>query len=108
MLTNLTELTNYQTMPHKEDTSQSADLMRIKHYRNLISHKEDDKIDNSLFNKAWDDIIEVLLTHCIINVETVVYLITPILYIIYGMFEFDINGTLVWFHFVWFCLSAYT
>lgn len=64
LLTNLTELDHYENMPHETDTTPSADLKRIQYYRNFISHKTDDKIDRLLFNEAWDDIIEVCITHC--------------------------------------------
>lgn len=60
LLTNLTELYSYNDkLPLVTDITPSADLERIKFYRNQISHNKDGKINNSFFCTAWDDIIEV-------------------------------------------------
>ncbi|CAC5366874.1 unnamed protein product [Mytilus coruscus] len=60
LLTNLTTLEHYQGLPLVTDTSTSADLGRIRYYRNHISHIEDAKIDNSFFSTAWEDIIQAV------------------------------------------------
>ncbi|XP_052087466.1 ankyrin-3-like [Mytilus californianus] len=59
LLMNLTKLNYYTKLPFETDVSKSADLARIKHYRNCISHisdNKDGKIDSACLNKAWDDI----------------------------------------------------
>ncbi|CAC5373906.1 unnamed protein product [Mytilus coruscus] len=60
LLTNLTNLDHYNEMPLVTDTTTAADLGRIKFYRNHIAHNIDGKMDNSLFNTSWDDIIQAV------------------------------------------------
>lgn len=66
LLLNLTSLDHYIKLPLVTDTTKSADLARIKLYRNQISHpisnKVDGKIDNIYFNTAWNDISGVSIT----------------------------------------------
>lgn len=59
LLTSLSPLIHYDTLPLITDTTPSADLGRIEYYRNQLSHNEDEKINNSFFSTAWNDIIEV-------------------------------------------------
>lgn len=52
LLTNLTKLSHYDSTPLENDISSSADLARIKYYRNYISHHishKDGKIDSGFF-----------------------------------------------------------
>ncbi|CAC5415938.1 unnamed protein product [Mytilus coruscus] len=60
LLTNLTELKQCDKLPLVTDTTSSADLWRIKHYRNQIAHIKDGKIDNTLISTAWEDITEAV------------------------------------------------
>ncbi|CAC5356933.1 unnamed protein product [Mytilus coruscus] len=60
LLRNLTDQTSsaceYDILPPSTDISRTADLARIKHYRNLLAHFEDKKIESALFTTAWEDI----------------------------------------------------
>lgn len=58
LLRNLTDPTpfGYDQLPPNTDISITADLARIKHYRNLLSHFEDKKIESALFITAWKEI----------------------------------------------------
>ncbi|CAC5408424.1 unnamed protein product [Mytilus coruscus] len=42
--------------PQKPETTPGADLARIKHYRNYITHLDDGKVETADFNTAWDNI----------------------------------------------------
>lgn len=59
LLRNLTSLSIKDTMPSKTDTSPGADVSRIKHFRNQISHSEDGKISQQDFNETWDNLSNV-------------------------------------------------
>lgn len=61
LLTNLTTLNHYDKLPVETDTTPSADLSRIKYYRNHISHNTEGKIDDSFFSTAWISIVEVCI-----------------------------------------------
>ncbi|XP_076106884.1 uncharacterized protein LOC143075380 [Mytilus galloprovincialis] len=60
LLRNLTTLTppinGYDNLPVTTETTPASDLARIKHYRNLLSHLDDAKVDGTLFTTAWMDI----------------------------------------------------
>ncbi|XP_063404394.1 uncharacterized protein LOC134687865 [Mytilus trossulus] len=60
LLANLTKLDLYNELPLVTDITPSADVGRIKYYRNLISHNKDGKIDSSFFGSAWDDIAQAV------------------------------------------------
>ncbi|XP_052106905.1 uncharacterized protein LOC127739284 isoform X2 [Mytilus californianus] len=49
-------LCGFDCLPTIMETTQAADLARIKHYRIFLAHLEDGKIDTSVFNTAWTDI----------------------------------------------------
>lgn len=59
LLTNIAELNHYSKFPVVTDTTPAADIQRIKYYRAQIAHYMVGTIDNSFFNKAWDDISRV-------------------------------------------------
>ncbi|VDI37978.1 Hypothetical predicted protein [Mytilus galloprovincialis] len=62
LLKHLANVSPYDKFPLLTDTSTSADLTRIRYYRNFISHvsmKEEDTIN---FTEAWDDISCVCIT----------------------------------------------
>lgn len=61
LLTNLAGLKHFDRLPIVTDTTFSAQLGRIKHYRNYIVNITDGKIHNTLFNKAWEDITLVCI-----------------------------------------------
>ncbi|XP_076075707.1 E3 ubiquitin-protein ligase DZIP3-like [Mytilus galloprovincialis] len=60
LLRNLTNLPpptgGYDKLPFSSDTTPTADLARIKHYRNSLAHFENGKIKSSVFVTAWEDI----------------------------------------------------
>lgn len=64
LLRNLTDSTSsvYDRLPLSTDISRAADLARIKHYRNLLAHSEDKKVESALFNTAWKEISGVRIT----------------------------------------------
>ncbi|XP_076080029.1 uncharacterized protein LOC143050800 [Mytilus galloprovincialis] len=60
LLRNLTNLNppygGYDILPPLSEVTPSSDLARIKYYRNILAHLDEGRIDNSMFNKEWDDI----------------------------------------------------
>ncbi|XP_076072691.1 uncharacterized protein LOC143044521 [Mytilus galloprovincialis] len=60
LLRNLTELPpptgGYDYLPLSTDTTPTADLARIKHYRNFLAHFGNGKIKSTVFVAAWEDI----------------------------------------------------
>ncbi|CAG2233568.1 unnamed protein product [Mytilus edulis] len=60
LLRNLTKLPpptyGYDNLPLSTDTTPTADLARIKHYRNSLAHFGDGKIKSTVFVTAWEDI----------------------------------------------------
>ncbi|CAC5362240.1 unnamed protein product [Mytilus coruscus] len=46
----------FDHLPTAAETTPDADLARIKHYRNVLAHKDDGKIIGTDFNTAWDNI----------------------------------------------------
>lgn len=60
LLRNLTSITppnsGYDCLPSANETRSSADLARIKYYRNFLAHLNDGKLESADFNKAWYDI----------------------------------------------------
>ncbi|CAC5410425.1 unnamed protein product [Mytilus coruscus] len=60
LLRNLTKLIHphggFDCLPAAIETTEAADLARIKYYRNYLAHLDDAKIDTSFFNGAWTDI----------------------------------------------------
>lgn len=63
LIRNLTKLTpptsGYDNLPLLTDTSPTADLTRIKYYRNEFAHITDGKIEPALFITAWENITGV-------------------------------------------------
>ncbi|XP_071144717.1 uncharacterized protein [Mytilus edulis] len=56
-LTNLPEPAGgYDQLPTKSDTTLTADLARIKHYRNQLSHFGGGQLESELFSTAWQDL----------------------------------------------------
>lgn len=59
-LTNVSQHTGeYDHLPSGTDITPTADVARIKYYRNKLAHCEDGKIDNVSFETAWHDTSEV-------------------------------------------------
>ncbi|CAC5416901.1 unnamed protein product [Mytilus coruscus] len=56
LLTNLANFSLYKKFPLLTDTSISADLARIRYYRNYISHESLKEGETINFTEAWDDI----------------------------------------------------
>ncbi|VDI45833.1 Hypothetical predicted protein [Mytilus galloprovincialis] len=63
LLRNLTNLNppygGYDILPSPSEVTPTSDLARIKYYRNIVAHLDEGRIDNYMFNKAWDDITGV-------------------------------------------------
>lgn len=63
LIRHLTDVTpptgGYDSIPSRTDFSPIADLARIKHYRNHLTHFADGKIRTALFTTAWEDITGV-------------------------------------------------
>ncbi|XP_076079492.1 uncharacterized protein LOC143049705 isoform X2 [Mytilus galloprovincialis] len=51
----------YDQLPVATETTPASDLARIKHYRNLLAHLHDGKVDGTLFTTAWKDISDAVL-----------------------------------------------
>lgn len=66
LLRNLSKLPppicGYDHLPLSTDTTPMADLARIKHYRNRLSHFGDGKIKSTVFVTAWEDISKVRIS----------------------------------------------
>ncbi|XP_076095787.1 uncharacterized protein LOC143066860 [Mytilus galloprovincialis] len=64
LLRNLTPLTpplcGFDRLPSAMETTQAADLARIKHYRNYLAHLEEGKIDTTFYTTAWADITDAV------------------------------------------------
>ncbi|XP_063426087.1 uncharacterized protein LOC134709889 [Mytilus trossulus] len=60
LLRNLTSmnppLCGFDKLPFVSETTQAADLARIKYYRNKLAHLQDCKVDTAFFTTAWTDI----------------------------------------------------
>lgn len=60
LLRNLTNINpplgGFDSLPAANEITPSADLARIKHYRNCLAHNENGKFENTDFNTAWDNI----------------------------------------------------
>ncbi|XP_076079493.1 uncharacterized protein LOC143049705 isoform X3 [Mytilus galloprovincialis] len=54
-------INGYDKLPVATETTAASDLARIKHYRNLLAHLNDDKVDGALFTTAWKDISDAVL-----------------------------------------------
>lgn len=46
----------YDDLPVTTETTPASDIARIKHYRNILAHLHDGKVDGTLFSTAWTDI----------------------------------------------------
>ncbi|CAC5398581.1 unnamed protein product [Mytilus coruscus] len=51
----------YDNLPVTIETTPASDLARIKHYRNLLAHLHDSKVDGTLFTTAWKDLSDAVL-----------------------------------------------
>ncbi|XP_052088611.1 ankyrin-3-like [Mytilus californianus] len=49
------EISTDGKLPSATDTTLGADIARIEYYRNYLSYLEDVKMNNAVFNDAWDD-----------------------------------------------------
>lgn len=59
LLTNFTQLNHCDKLPLVTDITPSADLARIKYYRNHLSHNKDGTISSLFFSTSWIDVIGV-------------------------------------------------
>ena len=63
LLRNLTSMSppvgGFDRLPLSSETSEGADLARIKHYRNYLAHQDAPLIDNTFFTAAWKDLSDV-------------------------------------------------
>ncbi|XP_052079002.1 uncharacterized protein LOC127717259 isoform X32 [Mytilus californianus] len=51
----------YDNLPVTTEAIPASDLARIKHYRNLLAHLHDSKVDGTLFTTAWKDLSDAVL-----------------------------------------------
>ena len=59
LLRNLTPVGGFDRLPSATETTEGADLARIKHYRNYLAHQDAPLIDNTFFTTAWNDLSNV-------------------------------------------------
>ena len=55
--------TGWDNIPPAGDTSKSADIVRIKHFgrfNEVFAHKENDELDDTMFEKVWQEISQPL------------------------------------------------
>ncbi|XP_052083811.1 uncharacterized protein LOC127721184 isoform X2 [Mytilus californianus] len=52
--------TGFDQLPNNHDTTEGADLARIKYYRNLIAHNTDGTFNYTEFNTAWNDLSQAI------------------------------------------------
>ncbi|CAG2235291.1 unnamed protein product [Mytilus edulis] len=52
--------TGFDQLPNNHDTTEGADLARIKYYRNLIAHNTDGTFNYIEFNTAWNDLSQAI------------------------------------------------
>lgn len=62
LLTKFANLSHYDKFPLLTDLSISADLERIRYYRNYLSHESLKEGETINFTEAWDDISGVCIT----------------------------------------------
>lgn len=66
LLRNLAKLApptgGYDHLPLSTDITPTADLARIKYYRNELAHNKTAKIKLAFFTTAWEDISEVRIS----------------------------------------------
>ncbi|XP_062582487.1 uncharacterized protein LOC134244239 isoform X2 [Saccostrea cucullata] len=53
-------VTGFDKLPVQTDDSVGADLARIKHYRNLVSHSNNAKLTEEDFNDYWTEVEKVI------------------------------------------------
>ena len=54
----------FDRLPSATETTEGADLARIKYYRNYLAHQDAGLIDNTFFSTSWKDFSDVS-TMCI-------------------------------------------
>ena len=63
LLRNLTSMSppvnGFDRLPPATETTEGADLARVKHYRNYLAHQDAPLIDNTFFTSAWKDLSDV-------------------------------------------------
>lgn len=60
LLRNIAKVQIQDALPNPSDTSECADLSRIKYYRNYITHSNDGKLDDCVYSEIWKNVCEVL------------------------------------------------
>ncbi|CAG2230345.1 unnamed protein product [Mytilus edulis] len=61
LIRNLTEISVGDVLPVASDTSEGADLYRLKHYRNMIVHHWDGTLSDKKFEECWTDISQAIV-----------------------------------------------
>lgn len=61
LIRNLTQISVADVLPSPKDTSEGADLSRLKYYRNKIAHCDGGVLTDSQLNDYWNDISQVNL-----------------------------------------------
>ncbi|CAG2237663.1 unnamed protein product [Mytilus edulis] len=60
LLRNLASIQIDDKLPHSSDTSEAADLSRLKYYRNEVAHHDGCKLTDKKFEIYWSDICEAI------------------------------------------------
>ncbi|XP_063426878.1 uncharacterized protein LOC134710450 [Mytilus trossulus] len=61
LIRNLTQITVGEKLPLQTDTSDGADLSRVKYYRNKLVHSEKVAVSDKPFQEYWTDISEAII-----------------------------------------------
>ena len=69
LLRNLIPIDIMDRLPSATDISLSADLSRIRYYRNIIAHRDRALVDDTDFESYWNDITTVIHN----NITSVLY-----------------------------------
>ncbi|CAC5401168.1 unnamed protein product [Mytilus coruscus] len=60
LLRNIAKIRIQDVLPTPSDTSECADLSRIKFYRNYIAHTSDGKVNDSVYSEMWHNVCEAI------------------------------------------------
>ncbi|VDI39180.1 Hypothetical predicted protein [Mytilus galloprovincialis] len=60
LLRNIAKIQIQDVLPKPSDTSECADLSRIKYYRNYVTHSSDGKLDDCVYSEIWKNVCETI------------------------------------------------
>ena len=58
-------VSGFDVLPPEHDTTPADDLVRIKYYRNYVSHLHDGQIDDVNFKSIWNELCVVCNTYIV-------------------------------------------